>query len=192
MPPHDLEENFNEVIERIGHGRSFDHASFEPVYYLVFRPNEIIEVKRKLPAWRARLEQRGFEVHVFSIADEVKQILAEAPLRKFWIQGDKESPLEWKRTNQSLANTIQSGALATKLEEALNTIAKKDSAVLLVTDLEALHPYMRIGQIESQLQGRFRKPTIILYPGKRTGESRLKFLGFYPEDGNYRSLHIGG
>ena len=33
---------------------------------------------------------------------------------------------------------------------------------------------------------------VFLYPGFRTGETKLKFLGFYPEDGNYRSVHIGG
>ena len=51
---------------------------------------------------------------------------------------------------------------------------------------------MRIGAIESQLQGKFHVPTIFLYPGERTGKTRLKFLGFYPEDGNYRSVHVGG
>jgi len=62
----------------------------------------------------------------------------------------------------------------------------------LVTDLEALHPFLRIGVIESQLQGKFHVPTVFLYPGIRTGKTRLKFLGFYPEDGNYRSVHVGG
>jgi hypothetical protein len=61
-----------------------------------------------------------------------------------------------------------------------------------VTDLEALHPYMRIGAIESSLQSNFHVPTIFLYPGTRTGKTRLSFLGFYPEDGNYRSVHVGG
>jgi hypothetical protein len=64
--------------------------------------------------------------------------------------------------------------------------------LLLVTDLEALHPFLRIGAIESQLQGKFHVPTVFLYPGVRTGKTRLKFLGFYPEDGNYRSVHVGG
>jgi hypothetical protein len=26
----------------------------------------------------------------------------------------------------------------------------------------------------------------------RTGKTLLKFLGFYPADGNYRSVHVGG
>ena len=78
------------------------------------------------------------------------------------------------------------------LEKKLATIANDEKALLLVTDLEALHPYMRIGSIESQLQGKFNVPTVFLYPGVRTGQTRLKFLGFYPEDGNYRSMHVGG
>jgi len=56
----------------------------------------------------------------------------------------------------------------------------KPNALLLVTDLEALHPFLRIGAIESQLQGQFHVPTVFLYPGVRTGKTRLKFLAFIP------------
>ena len=58
--------------------------------------------------------------------------------------------------------------------------------------LEALHPFLRIGAIESQLMGKFHVPTVFFYPGIRTGKTNLKFLGFYPADGNYRSVHVGG
>jgi len=68
----------------------------------------------------------------------------------------------------------------------------KRNAVMLVTDLEALHPFLRIGAIESQLMGKFNVPTVFFYPGIRTGKTNLKFLGFYPADGNYRSVHVGG
>ena len=50
----------------------------------------------------------------------------------------------------------------------------------------------RIGAIEGQLAGCFCVPTVFFYPGERTGKTKLKFLGFYPEDGNYRSVHVGG
>jgi hypothetical protein len=74
----------------------------------------------------------------------------------------------------------------------LKEIESKPNAILLVTDLEALHPFIRVGAIESQLYGQFKVPTVFLYPGRRTGKTRLSFLGFYPEDGNYRSVHVGG
>ena len=50
-----LKTNFDELLERIRHGRELNYASFEPIYYLVFDPQQIIEVKRLLPAWTARL-----------------------------------------------------------------------------------------------------------------------------------------
>jgi hypothetical protein len=106
---------------------------------------------------------------------------------------DKSAPLDWKRTNKALADIlVANNGLLKRLEDALQALEGKQHALLLVTDLEALHPFLRIGAIESQLQGKFQVPTIFLYPGVRTGKTRLKFLGFYPEDGNYRSVHVGG
>ena len=35
-------------------------------------------------------------------------------------------------------------------------------------------------------------PTVVFYPGRRSGQFGLHFLGFYPEDGNYRATLIGG
>jgi hypothetical protein len=106
---------------------------------------------------------------------------------------DKSAPLDWQRSNKALADIIATGnGLLSRLEAVLTEHQAKANALVLVTDLEALHPLMRIGAIESQLQGKFHVPTVFLYPGVRTGKTRLKFLGFYPEDGNYRSVHVGG
>lgn len=187
-----LTADFDELIARIQHGRDLGNASFEPIYFLVFSPKEILEVKRKLPAWMARLKNHGWEVYQFSIFEEIYEILGNAKLRKVWVKADKESPLAWDRTNQALTNALTGGALQKRLEQRLDEISEIKNSLLLATDLEALHPYLRIGSIESQLSGKFSIPTVFLYPGERTGKTRLKFLGFYPEDGNYRSVHVGG
>ncbi|WP_295392470.1 BREX protein BrxB domain-containing protein [uncultured Thiodictyon sp.] len=188
-----LKADFNELLRRIGQGREFAHASFEPIYYLVFHPSQILEVKRQTPAWVAKLRNDGWEVTVFSVAWHVTDILAKAPLRKLWLTADAKNPLDWTKTNQSLANAlVKADALQSRLEAVLTGLAGSEHSIVLVTDLEALHPYLRIGAIEAQLQGKFHVPTVFLYPGVRTGKTRLKFLGFYPEDGNYRSDHVGG
>lgn len=197
-----VEENFKELLERVRHGRQFAHASFEPVYYLVFHPGEILEVKRKMRAWKARLTKSGFKVHQFSVADEIEDILAKAKLRTVWLRADRQAPLNWERTNTSLANALIPAAdadsdftkdsLYARLRRSLQKASEDPNSIVLVTDLEALHPYLRIGTIESSLYGEFKIPTVFLYPGERTGKTRLKFLGFYAEDGNYRSEHVGG
>jgi len=187
-----LKANFDEVLERVRQGREFASASFEPVYYLIFQPREILEVKRALPAWTARLRNEGWEVHQFSVAHHVAAILGTASLRNIWLAADRKAPLAWEKTNQALANALSRGALEERLQGQLDALRGNTRAIVLITDLEALHPYLRIGAIESRLAGSFQVPTIIFYPGERTGKTRLKFLGFYPEDGNYRSVHVGG
>jgi hypothetical protein len=188
-----LKADFNELLQRVRQGREFAHASFEPIYYLVFHPSQILEVKRQTSAWVAKLRNEGWEVTVFSIAEHVADILAKAPLRRVWLAADAKNPQDWAKTNQSLANALtKADGLQSRLEAVLTGLEGSQNAIVLVTDLEALHPYLRIGAIEAQLQGKFHVPTIFLYPGVRTGKTRLKFLGFYPEDGNYRSVHVGG
>ncbi|MCC6426503.1 MAG: DUF1788 domain-containing protein, partial [Phycisphaerales bacterium] len=176
-------DDFNELMERVKQGRELTHASFEPIYYLVFPPSQILNVKRELPAWTAKLRNEGWDVTRFSIADAISDLVAKAPLRKLWVDADRKAPLQWKKTNDAIANFLSQGVLQKRLEDALAVLDGKKNAILLVTDLEALHPYLRIGAIESRLEGKFRVPTVFFYPGIRTGKTRLKFLGFYHEDG---------
>ncbi len=189
-----LKADFQEVMDRVESGREFGHASFEPIFYLVFSPSEILEVKRQLPAFLAKLRNDGWDPQVFSVAKEIQAIFESAParIREIWLAADAKAPLEWDKTNKTLANTVANGALQSRLEGRLAELEEVPKSILLVTDLEALHPYMRIGSVESQLQGKFTVPTVFFYPGTRTGKTQLKFLGFYPEDGNYRSVHVGG
>lgn len=189
-----LKADFNELMERIKAGREFGHASFEPIFYLVFSPASILEVKRQMPAWEAKLRNDGWSVHKFSIAEEIQKILDAAPpkVKELWANSDRKAPLQWEKTNKSLANALTNGSLQGRLESVLHGLEGQPNTILLVTDVESLHPYMRIGSIESQLQGKFHLPTVFFYPGVRTGKTQLKFLGFYPEDGNYRSVHVGG
>jgi hypothetical protein len=188
-----LRADFDELRERIRRGRELGHASFEPIYYLIFSPDQIIEVKRQTPAWVAKLHQEGWDVYTFSIAENLWDLIQNDPFWSLCLTEDKASPLDWARTNKALADIIASGGgLLRRLEQALRPLEAKSNGLLLVTDLEALHPFLRIGAVESRLQGQFHIPTVFLYPGVRTGKTRLKFLGFYPEDGNYRSVHVGG
>jgi hypothetical protein len=74
--------------------------------------------------------------------------------------------------------------------QAIQKYQSDPTAVLFVTDLEALHPFLRIGAVEQQLVGKFSIPTVVLYPGTAGGAYSRRFLGVHKEDGNYRSPHI--
>ena len=65
----------------------------------------MLEVKRSLPAWTAKLRNDGWDVHRFSIAEAIADILEHTPQRKIWLAADRKAPLAWKKTNESLART---------------------------------------------------------------------------------------
>ena len=188
-----LQQNFDELRQRLKHGRGMDHASDDPVFYLVFKPEEMLTVKRRMKQWVAKLNIEGWKVHTFSMAEVVHEIFKKNDLREIWLDSEQDAPLDFDSINETLADALTGeNTLRNKLEERLKSLKGQDDTVLFITDLETLHPYLRVGTIEQGLQGRFTVPTVILYPGKRSGRTTLSFLGIYPEDGNYRSIHIGG
>ena len=188
-----LQQNFDELRQRLKHGRGMNHASDDPVFFLVFKPEEMLTVKRRMKQWMAKLNLEGWKVHVFSMAEAVHEILQKNDLRAIWLESEQEAPLEFDAINETLTDALTGeNTLRNMVEEKLIALKGQDHDVLFITDLEALHPYLRVGSIEQGLQGRFTVPTVILYPGKRSGRTTLSFLGIYPEDGNYRSIHIGG
>lgn len=191
-----LRESFEQLWHLIRNGRGLSHTGDDPVYYLVFHPEEMLAVKRQMKEWTAKLKLQGWKMESYSMADAVKGILDSNEFRDLWLSSDDDKSFDLEsiqRINQTLADVLTStDALRNHLEQRLAALAGKKQTTLFVTDLEALHPYLRVGALEQGLQGKFTVPTVFLYPGVREGKTTLKFLGIYPADGNYRSVHVGG
>ena len=196
-----LKDKFAEICLRLGQGRRLESTGSDPIYYLVFPVEEILAVKRQTRAWIATLANQGWTAIPLSMADAINGILRTHPLRKQWLLGEKmllqqaekkNAPLDFGTINKTLAKALTEGTRLTDLLKAkIDEAASTPGGLLLLTDLEALHPYLRINSIEAQLQGMIRCPIIVLYPGRREGKTSLRFLEFYPADPNYRSEHIG-
>jgi hypothetical protein len=195
-----LKDKFDEVCLRIRTGRRLASTGACPIYYLVFPPKQILEVKQQTKTWLAKLRNNNWNVTVFSFSEAVNTILRNHKFRNAWLQGEKQllskeahaiPPASVAEITKTLRKALTDGpelldALKAKLEQA----ASEPEGLLLLTDLESLHPFMRINSIEAQIMDFIRCPVIVLYPGKREGKTSLSFLEFYPADPNYRSEHI--
>ena len=196
-----LKDKFDEVCIRLGEGRRLESTGSDPIYYLVFPVAEILPVKRQARSWIPKLENSGWQVTTFSFAQAVNAVLRGHKLRKQWLIGEKmllnqaeksRAPIDFREINKTLAKALTDGPeLLDLLRQKMAEAAAKPNGLLLLTDLEALHPYLRINSIEARLQGQIQCPVVVLYPGKREGKTSLRFLEFYPADPNYRSEHIG-
>ena len=198
---HSLKDKFDEVCLRVRDGRRLESTGSTPIYYLVYSTREILEVKRQTKAWVAKLQNQGWNVVTLSFADAVGSILKNHKLRNNWLAGEQIALSKAKGAipastiadvNKTLGKALTEGPeLLTMVREKMDEASSQSAGLLLLTDLEALHPYMRINSIEAKIQDEVRCPVIVLYPGKREGKTSLRFLEFYPADPNYRSEHIG-
>jgi hypothetical protein len=160
-----------------------------------------LEVKRQTKAWVAKLQNQGWNVVTFSFAEAVSSILKNHKLRNTWLVGEQfalakaTGPIPTNtiaEVNKTLGKALTEGPeLMAMVRDKMEEASSYPSGLLLLTDLEALHPYLRINSIEAKIQDAVHCPVIVLYPGKREGKTSLRFLEFYPADPNYRSEHIG-
>jgi hypothetical protein len=186
-----LDDNFKELQQRLRDGWTLRNTGGDPIWYLVFAPEEMLRVKRRLKIWRSQLNLDGWHLEVLSLASVIADYSASNPLRPLWLSGEQANP-DLDDANATLrAALVDSRIVEQQVLAALERLAEQPKGLLLITDIEAIHPYLRIGAIEQRLQGKVPAPIVILYPGRRTGHT-LSFLGIYPDDGNYRSDHIGG
>ena len=196
-----LKDKFDDLCHRLGEGRRLASTGSDPIYYLVFPVKEIIDVKRETRAWIPKLKNKGWQVVSFSLAEAVNEIFQNHKFRNQWLLGEKmllaqseknSTPLDFREINKTLSKALIEGPeLMDRILVKMAEAAAVPNGLLLLTDLEALHPYLRINSIEAKLNGAIRCPVIVLYPGKREGKTSLRFLEFYPADPNYRSEHIG-
>lgn len=195
-----LKDKFDDLRQRLTSDRTLESTGSAPIFYLVFPVSDILEVKRDTKAWRAKLTNEGWNVVCVSLTQVIADVLQRHKLRKLWLAAEKgllakasdaRQPLDYREINTTLRKALTEGpellaTIETKLAEAVSL----PNGLLLLTDLEALHPYLRINSIEAKLTSLFRCPVVVLYPGKREGKTSLRFLEFYPPDPNYRSDHI--
>ena len=96
-----LQRDFDELRQRLKRGPSLELTGDDPVFYLVFRPELMLTVKRCLKQWRAKLELEGWQVHIFSMLEAVHQILKNHDQRDIWLESEKEAPLEFDEINKT-------------------------------------------------------------------------------------------
>ena len=184
-----LESTFQELRARLSQPATLNPAQSDPIFYFVYPPEHMLTVKRRLPAWMGTLRNDGLQPERVSLADLVREIIDASGRWEAWCE--LESEAEPEELNHAINDVLtQRDALIGRVAERL--ARGGDQTVLLLTEAELLHPWFRTRAIESALTGRVPHPTIIFYPGRREGQYGLRFLGYYPEDGNYRSTILGG
>lgn len=76
-----------------------------------------------------------------------------------------------------------------KILEIQEQNLSEPKTLIIIKDVEMLHPFYLMGVLENQIYNKIKLPIIVLYPGENQGTAR-SFLGVYNQDGNYRSVNF--
>ena len=184
-----LDNTFKELMEKIRDPDGLNPAKSDPIFYFTYPTELMLEVKRRLPRWTSKLRDAGFHVCRISMADILWRTVDESGRWDLWLELESEADLD--QINESIRDVLRQG---NSLVETVASVIESASegTVMLVTEAELLHPFFRTRTIESSLHDKVKIPTVIFYPGRRSGQYGLHFLDFYPVDGNYRSTLLGG
>lgn len=184
-----LDSAFKELVDKIRDPDALNPAKSDPVFYFAYRPEWMLDLKKRLPRWTSRLREAGFEVVRISLSDILWSTVDDSGRWDTWLELEADADPE--QINEAVRDVLRQGdALVERVTAVVESAA--EGTVVLFTESELLHPYFRTRTIESRLHDRVKVPTVIFYPGRRSGQYGLHFLDFYPVDGNYRSTLLGG
>lgn len=188
---HTLDADFAQLVERLGEPASLAAARSDPFYYFVYQPEDALEVRQRLPLWSAQLRNKGPTVEHVSFSDLLWGLVDASGRWDTWLEVEEDGDSDVEQLNGAVQDVVrQGGALIERIAEKIEQ--PRPDTVVFLTETELLHPYFRVRVLESALHDRVRVPTVVFYPGRRSGQFGLHFLDFYPEDGNYRATLIGG
>jgi hypothetical protein len=184
-----LDDRFRELRHQLGQPATLNPAKSDPLFYFVYGVTQMLEVKRRIPIWTTQLRSEGFDVIRISFSELLWTLIDESGRYEDWLALEAGADIE--QINEAVRDVLRAddrlaNAVAARIEGV------SDNSLVLLTEVEMLHPYFRTRSIESKLHNRVRVPTVMFYPGRRSGQYGLHFLEFYPVDGNYRSTLIGG
>jgi hypothetical protein len=184
-----LDETFNGFLEHLRHPDFLNPAKSDPFFYFIHTPSETVDVKQKLYVWSSVLRNEGWSVDEVSLGRLVWQIVDQSSRWQEWLS--LEANADRQDVNDAISDVLRSGnALVKAVCDHVST--PRPNTVVFLTDAYALHPYFRARALEAGLHDNIKMPTVLFYPGRRSGQYGLHFLGFYPFDGNYRSTLLGG
>lgn len=184
-----LDSTFTELRRLLKQKDNLNPSRSDPFFYFVHRPEDTLEVKRRLPQWSALLEKDDWKPEVLSLGRLMWNAIEGSGRWEDWLE--QEPDFELDDTVTAVKNVLQQkDALIEQLRAEVTREAR--GRLLLLTDAALLHPYYRTHTLETALHDQVKVPTVLFYPGRRDGGTALRFLGFHPPDGNYRSTILGG
>ena len=181
------EDKLEKAFQALKNPSRTDARGNAPIVYLVYQPEDVIQVRNIVDTFlSSKAEFHGFKTHIVSMGDLVDKYINDHPYRDIWTDPSVEEDEMYNSIRQEIVSDKYLDNAILDLQKELST---EQNALLVLKDVEMLHPFYMMGVIENEIYNKITTPILVLYPGDAQGTAR-SFLGVYNQDGNYRSLNF--
>lgn len=179
------EDKMKNVLNYLKEPGLLSPTGFSPIVYLVYEPEDVFIIRNEIESvLLPTANYQQFTPHIISLGELIDNFINHNKYLSFWTDPEVSE----KELYESIAQDIKDEEyLEKELLSLQDKYVSEQQPLLILKDLEVLHPFSMIGVIENKIYNQIRVPTIILYPGEMQGTAR-SFLGIYNQDGNYRSI----
>lgn len=182
------EQKFEEALSYLSRPDILNPTGDHPICYVNYDVEDAMEVYRMISVHLIpKAKFHGFaDVKVLSIGKMLQEYIHNHEYYdEVWIEEENEFDLYESIRQEIQDNSVVANAILHTQQEMMTTA----HPLLILKDLELLHPYDKIGRIEQLIYNKINIPILILYPGSAQGIART-FLNIYPMDGSYRSKNF--
>jgi hypothetical protein len=163
-----------------------DISIYQGVPFAIFcyYPTEELAVRREVRLLAKRIETAsGRKVHVFSMADLLKEAIERVypPAGQDFYDGERSfMDMDQEDRLQKVQGDVERLlSEEVPLPESLRVLSQgmtKDKDIIFLTRVGALFPAYRASALLENLMGIVTVPTVLFYPGTRSGPSSLRFM----------------
>jgi len=181
------EQKFESALTYLQSPGILNPTGDKPICYITYDVEDVFLVRSLIESsLMPKAAYYGFKPHVISIGDIIHRFVNENEFKDiFWVEEESEEAL----FDSIRTDIVQKHYVENQLIEVQKLFSNETKPLLIIKDLELLHPYGKIGAIENSIYNQIQVPIIILYPGDAQGTART-FLNIYSMDGNYRSKNF--
>lgn len=181
------EDKINEALLYLSNPSRLSPTGNNPIVYMIYQPEDVLTVRKLIATLiKPKAEYYSFTPHVVSCGTLMDEFINHHDYLQIWTDPTVREDEMYQSIKQAITDEHF-------LEKALLKIQEEITAdphpLLVITDLEMLHPFYMMGVIENNIYNQIRVPMLVLYPGEKQGTAR-SFMGIYNQDGNYRSINF--
>ena len=160
----------------------------KPIAYVAYDPADAIDIDKAIvDVVKPKADFWGYKnIKVLKMGSVIDEAIKNSKNYRLFTNPRFKERMVFEGVRSDILNSkcMSKAILATQDE-----MKEKDHPLIIITELEMLHPFERMGNFENDHYNDIIVPMLILYPGINKGIAR-SFLGVNDIDGNYRSKNF--